>query len=58
MPQQVAIDWAPYRDGHWAYVVPWGWTWVDNAPWGFTPFHYGRWVLYGNRWAWLPGEAI
>src|SRR5579863_8570425 len=22
-PQQVAGDWAPYRDGHWAYVVPW-----------------------------------
>ena len=41
---QVAADWAPYRNGHWAYVSPWGWTWIDDAPWGFTPFHYWRWV--------------
>jgi len=23
---QVAINWAPYRYGHWGYVRPWGWT--------------------------------
>jgi hypothetical protein len=57
-PQQVAADWAPYRDGHWAYVAPWGWTWVDDAPWGFTPFHYGRWVQVGGRWGWTPGERV
>jgi hypothetical protein len=56
MPRQVAADWAPYRDGRWAYVVPWGWTWIDNAPWGFTPFHYGRWVQYRHHWAWVPGQ--
>src|SRR4051794_30026612 len=27
----------PYRNGHWAYVAPWGWTWVDNAPWASRP---------------------
>lgn len=53
---QVAADWAPYRDGHWAYVSPWGWTWVDDAPWGFAPFHYGRWVHDGGRWGWWPGD--
>ena len=37
--------WAPYRYGHWTWVSPWGWTWVDDAPWGFAPFHYGRWVV-------------
>jgi hypothetical protein len=57
-PQQVAADWAPYRYGHWAYVAPWGWTWVDDAPWGFTPFHYGRWVEVGGRWGWVPGERV
>ena len=31
---QVAQDWVPYRDGRWAYVAPWGWTWVDNAALG------------------------
>jgi hypothetical protein len=54
-PQAVPANWAPYRYGHWAYVAPWGWTWVDDAPWGFTPFHYGRWVQIGHRWAWVPG---
>ena len=50
-----APGWAPYRYGHWAWVRPWGWTWVDDAPWGFAPFHYGRWVNCRNRWCWAPG---
>jgi hypothetical protein len=54
-PLQVSVGWVPYRDGHWAWVRPWGWTWVDNAPWGFAPFHYGRWLQWGGRWAWSPG---
>ena len=56
-PNDVAGDWAPYRDGHWAYVQPWGWTWVDNARWGFAPFHYGRWVQVENRWGWVAGAG-
>jgi hypothetical protein len=55
-PTSVAAGWAPYRDGHWAWVNPWGWTWVDDAPWGFAPFHYGRWVDYRGRWVWAPGR--
>lgn len=54
-PTVTVQDWAPYRYGHWAYVQPWGWTWVDDAPWGFAPFHYGRWTQVGPRWAWVPG---
>src|SRR5690348_355975 len=54
-PTQVAAGWAPYRDGHWAWIEPWGWTWVDDEPWGFAPFHYGRWVNVRNRWGWVPG---
>jgi hypothetical protein len=57
-PQAVPANWAPYRYGHWAYVAPWGWTWIDDAPWGFTPFHYGRWVQVGHRWAWVPGTRV
>ena len=57
-PTRVAADWAPYRTGHWAHVRPWGWTWVDDAPWGYAPFHYGRWVFVRNRWAWSPGERV
>jgi hypothetical protein len=57
-PTVVTAGWAPYRYGHWAYVRPWGWTWVDDAPWGFAPFHYGRWVNYGGRWGWCPGQYV
>jgi len=57
-PQAVSANWAPYRYGHWAYVAPWGWTWVDDAAWGFTPFHYGRWVQVGHRWGWVPGVRV
>jgi hypothetical protein len=42
LPRNVSADWAPYREGRWAWVAPWGWTWVDAAPWGFAPFHYGH----------------
>ena len=57
VPTSVAAGWAPYRYGHWAWIAPWGWTWVDDAPWGFAPFHYGRWVSYGGYWGWAPGPA-
>ena len=55
VPRVVPTGWAPYRDGQWRWVRPWGWTWVDRAPWGYAPFHYGRWVTIGNRWCWWPG---
>ena len=54
-PTQVRRGWAPYRDGNWVWQEPWGWTWVDDAPWGFAPSHYGRWVSVSNRWGWIPG---
>src|SRR5580692_7729558 len=57
VPTSVAVDWAPYHTGHWAFVGPWGWTWVDDAPWGFAPFHYGRWAYVGGGWAWVPGPV-
>ena len=55
-PRYVSSGWAPYRNGSWSYVSPWGWTWVDEAPWGFAPFHYGRWVTINSRWCWWPGQ--
>ncbi|HUD42235.1 MAG TPA: DUF6600 domain-containing protein [Dokdonella sp.] len=54
-PTTVAVGWAPYRYGRWSWIDPWGWSWVDDAPWGFAPSHYGRWVYVGNRWGWCPG---
>ncbi len=58
LPHQVRDGWAPYRYGRWAWVRPWGWTWVDEAPWGFAPFHYGRWVHWRNDWGWVPGPYV
>ena len=55
VPRHVESGWSPYHNGHWIYEEPWGWTWVDDAPWGFAPFHYGRWAYYGNNWGWVPG---
>jgi hypothetical protein len=54
-PAHQAADWAPYRDGHWAYIAPWGWSWVDDSPWGFAPYHYGRWAYTDRGWGWIPG---
>ena len=58
VPAVVAVDWAPYRYGHWVWTRLWGWTWVDDAPWGFAPFHYGRWVEWHGRWCWAPGTYV
>lgn len=55
-PRVTVPDWAPYRHGHWSWIQPWGWTWIDDAPWGFAPFHYGRWTMVADRWAWVPGR--
>ncbi len=53
-PHTVTVGWATYRYGHWVWISPWGWTWVDDAPWGFAPFHYGRWVTVAGVWGWVP----
>ncbi|MGC1448569.1 MAG: DUF6600 domain-containing protein [Candidatus Sulfotelmatobacter sp.] len=57
-PRAVAVGWAPYRFGHWVYVGPWGWTWVEDEPWGFAPFHYGRWAAVNGGWFWVPGPVV
>ena len=55
-PRSVPSGWQPYRTGHWSYVRPWGWTWVDDQPWGYAPYHYGRWANRNNRWVWVPPQ--
>jgi len=57
-PSRVAAGWAPYRFGHWVWIAPWGWTWVEDEPWGFAPFHYGRWATVGGGWCWVPGPVV
>jgi hypothetical protein len=54
---QVAADFQPYAtDGRWV-MTEYGNTWESDYPWGWAPFHYGRWLLdeyYG--WIWVPGD--
>jgi hypothetical protein len=56
-PNNVGPGWAPYREGHWDWISPWGYTWVDDSAWGYAPFHYGRWVTVGGRWGWIAGPV-
>lgn len=56
-PNRVDAGWAPYHEGHWDWISPWGWTWVDDSSWGYAPFHYGRWVSVGGRWGWVAGPV-
>jgi hypothetical protein len=57
-PTNVAVGWQPYCYGHWTWIAPWGWTWIESEPWGFAPFHYGRWAQLGGRWGWVPGPPV
>ena len=38
----------PYGTGRWIWDPRCGWTWLDAAPGGWAPHHYGRWVFLGN----------
>lgn len=51
---EVDAGWSPFSQGHWRDVQPWGWSWVDDAPWGFAPAHYGRWYQDAGAWWWAP----
>ena len=69
-PSIATGEWAPYRYGHWRWLAPWGWTWIDDKPWAFAPSHYGRWVRFAQadpldpvagdteRWGWIPGSPV
>jgi len=56
MPAKLPAGWQPFQQGAWWWTSPWGWTWVDDQPWGFAPFHYGRWLFVRGHWAWTPGQ--
>src|SRR5215831_19526909 len=57
-PDVVGEDFQPYATGgHWVYS-DWGWTWESDYPWGWAPFHYGRWALTPSwGWVWYPGSV-
>jgi hypothetical protein len=58
VPSGVGPGWVPYSTGRWIWDPRFGWTWLDDAPWGWGPYHYGRWVFLRNYWAWAPGPLV
>jgi hypothetical protein len=57
-PYDVGAGWRPYYDGYWAYG-PRGYFWVSYEPWGWAPYHYGRWNwVSGYGWCWAPGRLF
>lgn len=58
VPRGIPPGWVPYSEGVWVQDPWYGWTWVDAAPWGWAPFHYGRWVFVRSRWCWAPGPLV
>jgi len=58
VPTAVHSGWVPYSTGSWTLDPFYGWTWVDTAPWGWAPYHYGRWVSVEGFWAWTPGPVV
>src|SRR6185436_9381668 len=50
----VDAGWVPYSEGYWTNDYPYGPTWVSSEPWGYAPYHYGRWANVGNQWYWVP----
>jgi hypothetical protein len=59
-PSAVATNpgWQPYcDDGHWVYTDA-GWFWQSDYPWGWAPFHYGRWLRHERcGWVWFPDRV-
>ena len=56
-PADLGYDWQPYMNGRWVSCRT-GLVWVSYEPWGWAPFHYGRWeFLLGNGWVWIPGHV-
>jgi hypothetical protein len=47
-------DWSPYRYGHWRWIPPYGWTWINDEPWGWATYHHGRWFYDDGYWNWSP----
>ena len=53
----VYAGWSPYRYGQWRWIPPYGWTWVNDEPWGWATYHHGRWFFDDGYWYWSPYGA-
>ena len=54
--QLEGASWDPYGFGHWVYYPRFGYVWVSDYAWGYTPFQCGLWNYFDNfGWGWAPG---
>lgn len=56
-PGNLDAEWVPDRFGHFVQAQPWDMHWVEDKPWGFAPFHYGRWKNINGEWGWVPPSS-
>jgi hypothetical protein len=54
VPTDEPATWSPYSDGRWVWEPDYGWTWIGDEPWGYAPYHYGRWFHGERGWCWTP----
>jgi hypothetical protein len=57
MPYGVSARWMPFGLGSWCYYGNLGWTWISAEPWGWLPYHYGKWFFTTHGWAWSPNPV-
>ena len=56
-PSVTILEWAPYTAGTWMWVRN-NYVWISYEPWGWVPYHYGRWAyVTGRGWCWVPPIA-
>jgi len=56
-PYALPAGWRPYTTGRWLSTDH-GWMWLEDEPWGWAAFHYGRWTFDDGRgWVWIPGPT-
>jgi hypothetical protein len=50
--------WEPYGNGYWMWTPRFGYVWVSDNTWGYTPYSCGMWSWYdGFGWGWAPGMS-
>jgi ferric-dicitrate binding protein FerR (iron transport regulator) len=57
IPYGVSARWMPFGLGSWCYYGNLGWTWISAEPWGWLPYHFGRWFYTTHGWAWSPNPV-
>jgi hypothetical protein len=58
IPRNVPVSWRPYYNGYWR-PTPVGYFWASYEPWGWMPYHYGRWAWATDfGWCWVPGRTF